>query len=384
VHGNRHLQNSWNKYGPDAFEFSTLLYCAPEDLIASEQRLIDTLNPDYNLMRVGDVGWVHSEETKAKQRERAKAQWKDPEYLKKVQPRLDKAAELRAIIDEAAAIVREFERDVYPPKQPKRIIEHDGHALTYDGWAEKLGISRKQVVKRVRIHRDNLDIALKPADDAARTYTARGETKTLKEWAESLGESYTTLYNRIHKRGVPVADALVSGRIRQYVGRDDAKQRVVRAMSKKIEFRGESLTYSEWAERLGISKGALVNRIDVNKWSLERALTTPFVEGNGTVPQLYPFRGELISVADAAVRFGVDQTTIRKRLRDGESLGDIAVGRKRRRFEYLGEAKTTDEWASALRVTPQHIIGTIKKHGAEEGLKRLHENALARCVTPTY
>ena len=378
-HGNKYLQRSWNKYGAESFRFSTLLICSPEDLRFFEQRCIDKLNPDYNLMRVGEVGWIHAEETKEKQRERTKAQWQSPENLEKRR----KAAERRALLDEAEKIIRDFEQEMWPTKSRERVIEHRGLALTYSGWAERLGISKSQVEKRLQKYSGNLDVALKFVElpgVVARTYTAHGETRTLREWAAALGESYTTLFNRIHKRGVAVEDALVSGRIRRYVGRDGLKQEEARMRSKLIAFNGESLTYAEWAARLGVSKCTLVNRIHSLGWSVEQALTTPLVEGNGRKAKTYPFRGEHISAIEAAERFGGSVKTIQKRLNAGESMEDIAAGRKRRRFAYQGEEKTSDEWASVLCVTPTHVVNMTKKYGTEEGLKRLHENARARGV----
>ena len=43
--------------------------------------------------------------------------------------------------------------------------------------------------------------------------------------------------------------------------------------NRRITFRGETLTLSEWAERLGITHTALSDRL--KKWSIEQALTTP-------------------------------------------------------------------------------------------------------------
>lgn len=50
-HGNRHLQRGWLKYGKDNFTFRKLLICAPRNLLMYEQRLIDALNPEYNICK---------------------------------------------------------------------------------------------------------------------------------------------------------------------------------------------------------------------------------------------------------------------------------------------------------------------------------------------
>ncbi len=47
------------------------------------------------------------------------------------------------------------------------------------------------------------------------------------------------------------------------------------SMSRRLTFRGETLTVVEWAERVGIPAYQIRNRLDVLGWSVEVALTTP-------------------------------------------------------------------------------------------------------------
>jgi group I intron endonuclease len=47
-HGNEHLQNAWNKYGKDSFEFSILIECLFDELLDCEQQYLDN-KPGYNL-----------------------------------------------------------------------------------------------------------------------------------------------------------------------------------------------------------------------------------------------------------------------------------------------------------------------------------------------
>ena len=51
MHENQKLQNSWNKYGEDVFQYYVLEFCSEEDLTKREQFYIDTLKPEYNLIR---------------------------------------------------------------------------------------------------------------------------------------------------------------------------------------------------------------------------------------------------------------------------------------------------------------------------------------------
>lgn len=43
----------------------------------------------------------------------------------------------------------------------------------------------------------------------------------------------------------------------------------------RILFNGEELTISEWADKLGISRSTLCERLNKRGWSIERALSTP-------------------------------------------------------------------------------------------------------------
>ena len=49
THVNRHLQNSYNKHGKQAFEFRTILLCDIEHKLYYEQGLLDLLTPFYNI-----------------------------------------------------------------------------------------------------------------------------------------------------------------------------------------------------------------------------------------------------------------------------------------------------------------------------------------------
>lgn len=53
-HGNPHLQNSWNKYGEESFEFLVVQTTSRDvaTLAESEQFWIDTLTPEYNIAPV--------------------------------------------------------------------------------------------------------------------------------------------------------------------------------------------------------------------------------------------------------------------------------------------------------------------------------------------
>ena len=76
-HGNRHLQNSWNKHGEDSFTFEVLECCEKERLIEREQFYIDNEKPAYNISPTAgnSLGVKHTDETKRKISEAMKRVW---------------------------------------------------------------------------------------------------------------------------------------------------------------------------------------------------------------------------------------------------------------------------------------------------------------------
>ena len=60
----RYLQNAWTKHGEDAFAFSVIEECLPEELEVREQFYIDTLKPVYN--SITDVRRRYSAEAREK------------------------------------------------------------------------------------------------------------------------------------------------------------------------------------------------------------------------------------------------------------------------------------------------------------------------------
>jgi len=67
-HTNQHLQNAWNKYGENNFEFSLVELCNINECIIREQYHIDTLTPEYNIAKLAGstLGYKHTDEAKKK------------------------------------------------------------------------------------------------------------------------------------------------------------------------------------------------------------------------------------------------------------------------------------------------------------------------------
>lgn len=67
-HPNKHLQNAFNKYGIENFYYDIIEICDRELCLEREQYWINTLNPQYNIVKVAGstLGRTCSEETKLK------------------------------------------------------------------------------------------------------------------------------------------------------------------------------------------------------------------------------------------------------------------------------------------------------------------------------
>lgn len=76
-HVNSHLQNAWNLYGEDNFEYSVLEKCDENIRIQREQYYIDTLKPEYNIV-LDDISLPpYSEESRLKHSKTKKRMYKD-------------------------------------------------------------------------------------------------------------------------------------------------------------------------------------------------------------------------------------------------------------------------------------------------------------------
>ena len=86
IHPNNYLQNSWNKYGKDNFEYGILEYCEEDIRLVRETFYINTLNPEYNLNGV-NLNSVrnHSEETKKKISDKIKESYKNGKLKEKLE-----------------------------------------------------------------------------------------------------------------------------------------------------------------------------------------------------------------------------------------------------------------------------------------------------------
>jgi group I intron endonuclease len=86
THSNTRLQNAWNKYGEDAFEFRVVGKCPPERLIELEQEVMDHLKPEYNIRLIAksNLGLKFSEEARRKISEANRKRTLSEEHKRKI------------------------------------------------------------------------------------------------------------------------------------------------------------------------------------------------------------------------------------------------------------------------------------------------------------
>lgn len=90
----------------------------------------------------------------------------------------------------------------------------------------------------------------------------KGETKTLREWADEYGLSLFSLYSRL-RSGWEIERALTDPKVAR------------RNPPTPIEWRGERLTAAEWAKHLGLPVEIVKGRLQ-RGWNMERVAKTPY------------------------------------------------------------------------------------------------------------
>lgn len=135
--------------------------------------------------------------------------------------------------------------------------------LAFKEWALANGYKEGLTIDRINVN-GNYEpsncrwVTMKEQNNNRRNnhlITWKGQTKTLTQWAESLGISPYTLASRLNMSSMSLDEAMQK---KNYV-------------SRLITYKGETKTLTQWAESLGIKKCTLKARIDYYGWSIERA-----------------------------------------------------------------------------------------------------------------
>lgn len=98
-HSNRKVQAAYDQHG--VFGFSVICYCPVDDLIAAEQRCLDSLQPALNISPRADALVQHSDEAKekiaaAQRGRRLPQEWRDAIRAAKLQQSAETIAKIKA------------------------------------------------------------------------------------------------------------------------------------------------------------------------------------------------------------------------------------------------------------------------------------------------
>lgn len=152
-HPNKHLQNAYNKYGVEVFEFEVLETIIIDDnikkaLLSREQFWIDNLKPEYNILPVAgsSLGYRHTEETKRKISESTTGVKKSEEHAKHIR----EGQSGRVLTEEHKAKLSEAAKHRKSPSN-HAIISIDG--VIYNSLkeaSEATGVKYNTIQKRLK------------------------------------------------------------------------------------------------------------------------------------------------------------------------------------------------------------------------------------------
>lgn len=152
-HINAHLQNAYNKYGREAFDFEILETIDIDDnikdkLLKREQFWIDNLKPEYNILLVAgsNLGYHHTDETKRKISESTTGVKKSEEHAKHIR----EGQSGRVLTEEHKAKLSEAAKHRKSPSN-HAIISIDG--VIYNSLkeaSEATGVKYNTIQKRLK------------------------------------------------------------------------------------------------------------------------------------------------------------------------------------------------------------------------------------------
>jgi hypothetical protein len=138
-----------------------------------------------------------------------------------------------------------------------------------------------------------------------RRLTYNGITLTLTEWAAHAGIPAATLATRIDREKWSLDRALTTAILPP--GREKGGTGNVQ---RELTFRGETHSITEWGEITGFGYQRLKKRLNTQGWSVERALT----EKPESPLRLITFQGETLSMRQWSIRTGIPYTTLQSRI----------------------------------------------------------------------
>jgi len=118
------------------------------------------------------------------------------------------------------------------------------------------------------------------------------------------------------------------------------RSKIVPKLEKSYTFGGETLTRQQWADRLGVTKSTLTNRI--TRWGVEAALSTPATKKNSrdsyllraakhNPERVFVYEGKKLFLSELASVFGVTRQALNYHLKTKSTAELIAHFEQRKR-----------------------------------------------------
>ncbi len=217
AHHASHLQNAWNKYGHDAFDFKPAIWCSPEMRLFYEQCLIDGLRPIYNTARIAGTteGVKRSQELRARISKAARQRRSIHEWKGKKRSLIE-IAEMegvghRYLISHVCNLGSTVEAALSRKRGTGRqVLEHGGRAQTLRQWADELGIHPRRLQYRIT---EGYSIA-----DVIARLNREVKSMSFAEHCRLSGANLQTAKSRVQK-GMSSMDAVAisAGKIKERV-----------------------------------------------------------------------------------------------------------------------------------------------------------------------
>jgi hypothetical protein len=153
----------------------------------------------------------------------------------------------------------------------ERGITYDPKWETFEGFFEDMGkCPPRLTIERKDVNGNYCKENCEWADCKVQANNTRsnhflvynGKRQTLAQWADETGIPNVTILERIAKYRWSVEKALTTPPI-------------IGSRPRLFVCTGKSQTITQWADELGTSISVIYNRINVLKWPIEKALTTP-------------------------------------------------------------------------------------------------------------
>lgn len=141
IHGNKHLQNIYNKYGEDCFIFEMVELVTKDILIKTEQKYLDELKPQLNIRPIAELnlGLKHTEEAKAKMSKAKLGKKASPETRAKL-------SEIR----KGKKIAKRSEQSIM--ENARRQAKFTDKEIWQMKWLSWLGLSSNEIARKFDIN----------------------------------------------------------------------------------------------------------------------------------------------------------------------------------------------------------------------------------------